>query len=127
MQLFGLKPAIKPYYHVCSMKNLVLVFEDDEFALLKRAKGKMTWRQFILGRVDRESRRPNPDISRDSPMATQTAPASSSFGLLGPKEVQSVRTDDASGRPFESLFGRAAPERRVALKADESLGGAQSG
>ena len=34
------------------MKSLVLQFEDAEFASLKRAKGKKTWREFILSKKD---------------------------------------------------------------------------
>jgi len=30
------------------MKNLVLHFEDAEFAQLVEAKGELTWREFIL-------------------------------------------------------------------------------
>ncbi len=30
------------------MRNINEMFEDEEFEFLKKAKGKKTWRQFIL-------------------------------------------------------------------------------
>jgi len=30
------------------MKSILLVFENHEFELLKEAKGKTTWHQFVL-------------------------------------------------------------------------------
>ena len=34
------------------MKNLVLVFDDMEFARLKQKKGSRTWREYILSTVE---------------------------------------------------------------------------
>jgi hypothetical protein len=30
------------------MKNINVMFEDEEFAKLEAVKGKLTWREFIL-------------------------------------------------------------------------------
>lgn len=34
------------------MKRLLIIFDNDEFKKLKKAKGKMTWHEYILTLIE---------------------------------------------------------------------------
>jgi hypothetical protein len=49
---------------VCPMKNLVLAYDDEDFAKLKGAKGKMTWHNFFLFAADNMTAAAKKEVSK---------------------------------------------------------------